>query len=244
MVGQGAKEKGSLYGRLSAVRVSDGALQWTQSYSVGGNPGMIYQECWGVVAMADSGFALACGAGIENCDPDDHPSSFSKADCEAGRGDMRKGAVPRHASMWQSYVVKTDAAGKLEWQRVDSWKDPAAASDDCAGSSSCEWLVATADGGLAAITDELMGVGLLKLGPARGQTAADLAAAAPAPSCSAAGPVWAYIVAAGVAVGVLVVGIGILLWKRPACCAKFCRWRKSQGADALEAPLQGLGDQN
>ena len=38
----------------------------TTEISGGGNPDLIYNECWGVTSVSD-GFLVACGTGIEQC---------------------------------------------------------------------------------------------------------------------------------------------------------------------------------
>merc|ERR1711937_960785 len=67
-------------GRLTKVSLADGKLVWTKEYSSCGfksnavadapsagqcSKGLIFNECWGVAVMADGGFVLSCGTGIE-----------------------------------------------------------------------------------------------------------------------------------------------------------------------------------
>eukprot|EP01063_Lacrimia_lanifica_P024835 TRINITY_DN3265_c0_g1_i14.p1 TRINITY_DN3265_c0_g1~~TRINITY_DN3265_c0_g1_i14.p1 ORF type:complete len:564 (+),score=190.12 TRINITY_DN3265_c0_g1_i14:51-1742(+) len=178
-------------GRMSKINLADGSVAWQKQYSVGGTPTLIFNECWGVVAMRDgSGFALSCGAGIEECES---VSAEDKADCDAGRGDKRDGAYIRKAGVWYSYVVRTDAEGEVIWQRVDSYKEPGGADLGAAGwdptSSAAEWIIQTQDGGLAAVQDEVFGVGLMKLATEEGSTPAPTTAdASPAPTTAAATP--------------------------------------------------------
>lgn len=157
---------GALSGRLSKVSAA-GAYEWSRSYSVGGTPALIFNECWGVQASSDGGFILACGAGIEECH--DGQSAQLRQDCLAGRGDTRPGAVPRPAGVWHSLVVRTSSTGAVLWQRVDQHLD---ATDPALGqpgwhaaSSASEWVVKCADGGFAFVQDETRGVGLMKLAP-------------------------------------------------------------------------------
>ena len=159
--------EGTLNGTLSRISLSDGSRTWTQQYSVGGNPNLISNECWGLARVGTTGCAMSCGAGIEHCNAG--LSTSDLADCQAGIGDKRPGALPRPVANWQSYVPRVDRSGVLQWQRVDSHKhagDPdLGANGFDPGSSAAEWIIETMDGGLAIIQDEAMGVGLMKLAP-------------------------------------------------------------------------------
>lgn len=155
--------------RLSLLSAANGALQWTKSYNAGGTPEIIFHECFGVQALAD-GYVMSCGSGIEDttCRT---LSGDARQNCEEGRGDLRSGAYPRTAGIWQTFIVRTDLSGELQWSRVDSYKDPCGPdlgseqwlSSGYGGSSAAEWVVSTSDGGLAVFTDEVFGFGLLKL---------------------------------------------------------------------------------
>jgi len=115
--------------------------------------------------MSDGGFVISCGAGIEECGEVSDDTALSN--CKAGIGDTRPGAVPRGPGVWNSLVVRVDVDGNLLWQRVDSYKDSdstdaeMSAGEGC--SSAAEWVMATSDGGVAVVTDETFGVGLLRL---------------------------------------------------------------------------------
>jgi len=181
-------------GRLTKVSLADGQLVWTKEYSSCGfgsnttagapatgqcSKGLIYNECWGVVVLADGGFALSCGTGIEKCY--DGPLN---ADCVAGTGDKRSGAYPQFGGVWASMTVKTDSSGNLDWQRVDSYKcptcpalpeapnlpmvtdlyDPAGAQESAITSSAGEWAISINGGtGIAIMTDQQTGIGLQKM---------------------------------------------------------------------------------
>jgi len=156
-------------GKLTKVKVSNGSSAWTKEFTVGGNPNLIYEECWGVIALPD-GFIASCGAGIEGgrCS---EVSGQEKIDCNAGRGDLRDGAYLRKQNNWQSFVLKTDLNGNLLWQRVDSYRCNDCISMDSAsfnsletGSSAAEWITkGEADGEFMVVTDEVFGVGALIL---------------------------------------------------------------------------------
>ena len=157
--------RGALSGRLTKVN-GDGSRAWSRSYSAGGTPGLIKNECWAVQPLVD-GYVIGCGTGIEGCD-EGGLSRAMKADCLAGRGDPRPGAHLRKPGVWQSLVVRTDLGGNLIWQRVDQHrtasKPPLGAVGWEAASSACEHVLASADGTeVAVISDEADGVGLLKL---------------------------------------------------------------------------------
>ena len=152
-------------GKLVKVRASDGVKEWAKSYTAGGTVELIYNECWGVVALSD-GYALSCGAGIEGCEL--HASgSAMHTDCVAGRGDTRAGAKLLGPGLWNSLAIRTDLDGTLIWQRADQYReagDPGI--DDStweATTSASEWVVVLADGALGFINDEANGVGLLRL---------------------------------------------------------------------------------
>lgn len=176
-------------GKLTKLSLSDGSRLWTQEYSscgsgtVSGAPsngecskGLIYNECWGVAVMADGGFTVSCGTGIEGC-----PNTMSGqmlSDCQAGLGDKRSGAYPRGASIWDSMTIKASSDGTLEWMRSDTYKAAAWPALPTApsvpmyegaaviGSTAGEWPIKLANGGgVAIITDQMEGIGLLKLAP-------------------------------------------------------------------------------
>lgn len=171
--GAGGNTDGYLYGRLTKVN-NDGVWQWSKSYgSCLGTDGawkcgtkFIKNECWGLQSLSD-GFVIGCGTGIENCDG---MSGQMATDCAAGKaltGDTRADAVKRKASVWQSLVIRTDAEGKLLWQRVDQYRAAGQAALGSAGweeqSSASEFVMKTADGSLAFVQDEVSGIGIMKL---------------------------------------------------------------------------------
>ncbi|GMH47455.1 hypothetical protein TrRE_jg12491, partial [Triparma retinervis] len=97
ITGQGVPATNEIEGRLTKAAVSDGARAWTKAYSVGGNPRLIFNECWGGAVLSDgSGIVVSCGAGIEG-DQCGNVSGQDRADCLAGDGDKRAGAYKRKA---------------------------------------------------------------------------------------------------------------------------------------------------
>eukprot|EP00927_Polykrikos_kofoidii_P007962 TRINITY_DN13285_c0_g1_i3.p1 TRINITY_DN13285_c0_g1~~TRINITY_DN13285_c0_g1_i3.p1 ORF type:complete len:517 (+),score=61.30 TRINITY_DN13285_c0_g1_i3:67-1617(+) len=163
--GQGKDGSVGLSGRITRVGSNYSRL-WTKSYSAGGDPKYILNECWGLQAMADGGFALACGTGIENCNG---MTGTMLSQCRAGQplsADDRPGAIPRKAGVWQSLVVRTDTAGELLWQRVDQFRNagepPLGTSGWEEHSSASEYVLKCANGDLASVNDEVSGIGLLR----------------------------------------------------------------------------------
>jgi len=67
MSGQGGTSSPKVINaRLTLIKASDGSRQSTTSYDVGATPGILFHECWGVVAFPSlGGFAMSCGTGIE-----------------------------------------------------------------------------------------------------------------------------------------------------------------------------------
>jgi hypothetical protein len=223
-------EVGSLYGQLTKVAVDSGVAAWTKSYGSCGpvgegqgcNKALIFNECWGGLVLPDGGYAMACGTGIEGCSPSIFEPPLSTpdlADCDAGKGDKRPGAYKRGGSVWQSMIVRTDANGDLQWLRVDSYRAAGAPALGAEGwtatSSAAEWVVNTADGGMAVITDQVSGTGLIKLGGSETAATADpgmnpnpaAASLAPAPSSSSGGgaagakPEWTWVKAPNLCAG-------------------------------------------
>ena len=80
------------------VRIGNkGELMWEKSFGepLGGDPGLIYDECYGVRTTHDGGFIMACGSGIE-------PENVKN------RRDPR--------NIWAAYVIRTDAKGNIMWE--------------------------------------------------------------------------------------------------------------------------------
>lgn len=164
---------GTYQGFMSSYNVVDGTKAWTKSYGAGGDPLIIYNECWGVSTVT-GGYILTCGTGIE-CDPGTCcrtdslkqgamlPSGLYKLEdkCDKGLGDPRPNAVPRAPGKWNSMVIKTDKQGNLLWQRVDGTLAADGVSPATA-SSAAEFSVSTSKG-IFVQTDLDIGFGLLYL---------------------------------------------------------------------------------
>lgn len=170
ITGHDSGSDGVLSARLVKISAVDGSVVWSRTYRsvpVGSNVGYL-NECWGVQATPDGGAILACGTGIEDC------SAFSgqdRTDCRADRpvsgADTRPGAIPRAPAVWQSLAIRTNAAGELQWQRVDQYRRASAPQLGSPGwqahSSASEFVAKTRDGGFMLTQDEQDGVGILKL---------------------------------------------------------------------------------
>ena len=171
-----------IQGQILNVNASNGTVNWLKSYSAGGNPKIILNECWGALALSD-GYAMSCGTGIEDgsCDSLSEPL---KSNCSAGKGDSREGAYPRKPGIWQSLLVRTDLNGTLIWQRVDSYRGPDEKTlkelNGQTSSSASEWIFADGND-FVAINDEVGGAGFLKLGKSQAPTLAP-SVTTPAPS--------------------------------------------------------------
>ena len=218
IAGQGGSG-GVLDARLTKVAVVDGRALWTRSYSSCGDVGplsddrsrevngcnrrLIINQCWGAATLPDGGYALSCRTGIDGCEKRTRGPALSSADmaaCVAGNGDTRAGAYARPPSVWQSLIIRTDSAGTLQWQRVDSWRAPGSPDLGVAGwtpaSSAAEWVLPAAGGGLAVITDQASGTGLLKL-VLSPQSGGDGSSVAPPPTASP----WTWVPAPRLCVG-------------------------------------------
>ena len=183
----------SLSGSLTKISAQNGSRIWTKTYSAGGNPSLIFNECWGLATLSGGkGYALSCGTGIETCAGLGSDATLQQ-NCAAGKGDDRPGALTRPAAVWQSLLVRVDLDGNLLYQRVDQVRlnatennpelsDPTQYYQHGMLSSASEWVVATSDGGLALIQDEVSGVGLFKLAPPSQQSPTPAPTPAPRPA--------------------------------------------------------------
>ena len=168
-------EQRGISGRIVKIdATSGGKFLWAKSYSAGGTPELIFNECWGIASLND-GYVLGCGTGIEGCNGFASGSKLRR-DCNSGKGDKRPGAYQRKAGVWQSMVVRTDFEGELQWKRVDSFKGDGAKSMGASGwlrdatSSASEWIMVDKEGmhatgkqRIVAVNDEVFGAGLLAL---------------------------------------------------------------------------------
>jgi len=187
---------GTYYARIGKYSSSDGSTTFTKGFSACGNPAdslcnaqLQYQECWGVTMDSDGGYVVACGTGIENCDTSSTRTADTITDCTNGQADKRSGAYKRAAGKWALLTFKTDSAGTLLWQRVDSYETQSRTTSTLASSSSAgEFVVKTSDGGFAIFTDEETGFGIMKLAAA-GTTTTSTPTASPTSAANSAGSV-------------------------------------------------------
>jgi len=166
----------TMCGKLTKVSATDGAVLWSRPYgscvtyssgvfsSWSCGTDLIKNECWGVLPMSDGGYVMSCGSGIETCEG---LSGGKKANCNAGTGDLRPDAVPRKEEIWQSLVIRVDADGILQYQRVDQHREPGEPALGKkkweAASSASEFVAKMAGGDMFFVNDEQDGVGLMKL---------------------------------------------------------------------------------
>jgi hypothetical protein len=157
-------------GKVVLVKATDGGTASTTEITSGGDPKLIYNECWGIVAVKD-GFVVACGTGIEGCGG---KTGDLGAACNAGRGDPTLPTLLFPPAVWASMAAKVGASGKIAWQRTDNHRASGEAvytqgkSYTAPASSASEWVVKNADGSLAFVQDETMGFGIMTLAGAGG----------------------------------------------------------------------------
>merc|ERR1719198_530727 len=116
---------------MMLVDADTGAHLWTKEFNSGAtNPELIFNECWGGHVSSDGTFYIGCGVGIGNCDKTTQSAQLY-AECLAGGGDNRTGAVRRGAAVWRSMLVGIDRNGtNVIWRRVDQWKAAESAKAD------------------------------------------------------------------------------------------------------------------
>lgn len=93
-----------------------------------GNWALIYNECWGITTTFDpvtngiTGYAFACGTGIENCNNEGAATgggfnSTTQTECN---GDPRV--------QWRALTIAVDLQGNRLWSRQDSFQGGTKAS--------------------------------------------------------------------------------------------------------------------
>jgi hypothetical protein len=153
-------ESGGIDGSVSRIDL-DGEVVWKKSYGDfpggvqefagldGGNPALIFDECWGIQATAGGGAVVACGTGIEGCDEVE--------------GDLYDECRSDPRQVWRGLVLEVDGDGDVLWSRLDSFRFPEEGEDEAADSAS-EYVILTEDGNVGSIVDQGFGIGLLMLG--------------------------------------------------------------------------------
>jgi len=136
----------------------NGELRWTTSHGDpaggigefegldGGNPKLIYDECWGIQSTGDGNIVVACGTGIEGCSVGN--AGFG-VEC---RNDPRR--------KWRSLLMEIDGAGEQVWYRIDSFYYE---DEQDAAATAAEHVVRMENGGYAAVIDQDFGIGLMVL---------------------------------------------------------------------------------
>jgi hypothetical protein len=137
----------------------------------GGDPELIYNECWGIQAAPgwEGGFVVSCGTGIETCETK-RSSPAKDAQCKSGIGDpVHFPKLKAHGGQWMSLVAKVNSKNKLQWQRVDAYKSPTMKKYvhdqpwEASSSSASEFVVVNDDDSFSFLQDETFGFGILKL---------------------------------------------------------------------------------
>ena len=143
----------------------------TTEISGGGDPELIYNECWGIQAAPgwQGGFVVSCGTGIETCSTT-RSSPAKDAQCKSGIGDkVNFPNLVAHAGSWMSMAAKVDSNNDLKWQRVDTYKGANMKAYvpgkpyTTPSSSASEFVVVNDDGSFSFLQDETFGFGVLKL---------------------------------------------------------------------------------
>jgi outer membrane protein assembly factor BamB len=140
-----------------------GAKQWGKTYGdpaggmkefaglSGGNPKLIFDECWGIQPTDDGGAVVACGTGIEGCDE------------VAGDISVQTECLLDPRVKWRSLVFEIDNDGRQVWYRTDSYYFPDEPGTGAATAS--EFVIKATNGQLTSVMDQDFGIGLLVLEP-------------------------------------------------------------------------------
>ena len=151
----------TLDGQLTRVDLN-GELVWAKSFGNptggvgqfnglgGGNPRLIFDECWAVQGLPDGGTVVGCGTGIEGCDWVT-PRSL-REECELD---------PRR--VWRGYVVRFNENGNTVWHRVDSFAEQGSEND--VSDAASEYVLLMPNGGILSVVDQGFGIGLLGIEP-------------------------------------------------------------------------------
>lgn len=108
--------------------------------------GLIFDECWSITSVKNSGVIAACGTGIEECG---ELKGKIKIDCDND---------PRN--IWRSYIVKISFDGEIEWERAGSFTFPGEEDSTDLPSTASEWVFVTNNGEIALVNDLDFGIGL------------------------------------------------------------------------------------
>ena len=134
----------------------DGSVLWTKHYGNpsggiqefagldGGNPELIFDECWGLQSTNNASVVVACGTGIEGCEG-------LGLEC---RNDPR--------TKWRGLLMEIDSSGEQLWYRTDSYYFD---GEDEAAASASEYIIRTQDGNYASVVDQDFGIGLMVVKP-------------------------------------------------------------------------------
>ena len=119
-------------------------------YLGSGNKKLIFDECWGINGTPDGGAVIACGTGIEECEPFED----DKALYEECTSDPRR--------TWRSLVIRVDAQGSPKWHRLDSYQrsEEGEEEEENVTATASEYVFVTKGGKIASITDLSIGIGL------------------------------------------------------------------------------------
>lgn len=167
-----ATSSAAYYGRLTRVGPRGNYL-WTRTLASNPNASIIYNECWGVQPYGwdegVDGWVLSCGTGIEGTATcaDSRLTAAERAWCAQGAPSAWGGAA-RMPGVWSNMIAAfTDsttpaAPGAILWSAVNSYISTEAGATS--QSSASEFISPCASGGFYVTTDEVFGVGLMRIG--------------------------------------------------------------------------------
>ncbi len=110
------------------------------------NNELIFDECWSIANINNSGVVVACGTGIEECDT---LRGQKRRDCEK---DPRK--------TWRSYLVYINFDGDIIWEKTGSFVFPGEEDSKYLASVAAEWVFINSKGQIASVNDLEFGIGL------------------------------------------------------------------------------------
>ena len=107
---------------------------------------LIFDECWSIVNMNNSGVVVACGTGIEECD--------------TLRGQKRRDCEKDPRQTWRSYLVNINFDGDIIWEKTGSFVFPGEEDSEDLASVAAEWVFINSKDQIASVNDLEFGIGL------------------------------------------------------------------------------------
>ena len=107
---------------------------------------LIFDECWSIANMNNSGVVVACGTGIEECD--------------TLRGQKRRDCEKDPRQTWRSYLVNINFDGDIIWEKTGSFVFPGEEDSEDLASVAAEWVFINSKNQIASVNDLEFGIGL------------------------------------------------------------------------------------